>query len=78
MGSFEAVLGCSGLSLAYFRAGAAGALNCTLLGASTVQNASHAKPMVAATERLLHERFPRAVVIERSDKSTREEELGAA
>lgn len=40
---------------------------CNLLAGSAIQNLFHAEPMVAATERLLQERPPRAVPVERLD-----------
>jgi len=39
---------------------------CNLLAGSAIQNLFHAEPMVAATERLLQERIPRGVPIERT------------
>lgn len=39
---------------------------CNLLAGSAIQNLFHAEPMVAATERLLQERLPRAVPVERT------------
>jgi cyclic beta-1,2-glucan synthetase len=38
---------------------------CNLLTGSAMQNYFHAEPMVAAAERLLHERLPRAVPVEK-------------
>jgi cyclic beta-1,2-glucan synthetase len=38
---------------------------CNLLTGSSIQNYFHAEPMVAAAERLLHEKLPRAVPIEK-------------
>jgi len=40
---------------------------CNLLTGSVIQSLFHAEPMVAATERLLQERLPRAVAIERPE-----------
>jgi cyclic beta-1,2-glucan synthetase len=37
---------------------------CNLLSAFVIQNLFHAEPMVAATERLLQERMPRAIPVE--------------
>jgi hypothetical protein len=37
---------------------------CNLLTDSAIQNLFHTEPMVAATERLLHERLPRAILID--------------
>jgi len=39
---------------------------CNLLAGSAIQSLFHAEPMVAATERLLHERIPRGVPVERT------------
>ena len=39
---------------------------CNLLCGSTIQNLFHAEPMVAATERLLHEKLPRTIGADRS------------
>ncbi len=40
---------------------------CNLLAGSAIQNLFHAEPMVAATERLLQERIPRAVPVEQPE-----------
>ena len=42
---------------------------CNLLAGSAMQNLFHAEPMVAATERLLHERLPRTIHVERSRRT---------
>ncbi|MGH9433263.1 MAG: glucoamylase family protein, partial [Terriglobia bacterium] len=39
---------------------------CNLLNDSVMQTLFHSEPMVAATERILHERLPRAIPVERS------------
>jgi hypothetical protein len=40
---------------------------CNLLSNSAMQNLFHTEPMVAATERLLHERLPRTIPVDRSE-----------
>ena len=46
---------------------------CNLLADSAMQNLFHAEPMVAATERLLHEKLPGSIPIDRSVIEAREE-----
>jgi hypothetical protein len=40
---------------------------CNLLAGSAIQNLFHAEPMVVATERLLHEKLPRTIPVDRSE-----------
>ena len=42
---------------------------CNLLAGSAIQNLFHAEPMVAATERLLHERLPRTIPVDRTRRT---------
>jgi hypothetical protein len=42
---------------------------CNLLAGSAMQNLFHAEPMVMATERLLHERLPRTLHVDRSRRT---------
>jgi cyclic beta-1,2-glucan synthetase len=42
---------------------------CNLLAGSAMQNLFHAEPMVAATERLLHERLPRTIPVDRRQRN---------
>jgi len=47
---------------------------CNLLAASTIKDLFHAEPMVAATERLLHERVPGTVPVDRPEHNEAPEE----
>jgi len=46
---------------------------CNLLNDSVMQSLFHAEPMVASTERILHERVPRSVLIEPSEPRENQE-----
>ena len=46
---------------------------CNLLADSTLEDLFHAEPLVAATERLLHERLPLGVRVESADEPPRGE-----
>src|SRR2546428_13683128 len=46
---------------------------CNLLADSTLEELFHAEPLVAATERLLHERLPLGVRVESADQPPRGE-----
>jgi cyclic beta-1,2-glucan synthetase len=49
-----------------------------LLSTSVMQRLFHDEPMVLATERILHERLPSTVHVERGDSRDREQFLGRA
>jgi cyclic beta-1,2-glucan synthetase len=42
---------------------------CNLLRGSAIQNLFHAEPMVSATERLLHEKLPRTIPVDRRQRT---------
>ena len=50
---------------------------CNLLADSAMQNLFHAEPMVAATERLLHERLARTAPVDRPKRRRAQESRAA-